>query len=237
MAYSDFNYIAPTELAALIPTMSSVTNEALAATFISTAEVIIDAFAGPGPRFYPDLTGQVKTAMASGATTLPASIFGDRRPNYWARGGVFVKILDSTSGSLVDQERLVVASDNEQVTLVSAFNADGGIPAGTQFRFRQVSAFPRIWDTNPLGDPDMPWLLKRAVAAQVDYGIQAGSEGFGMGDPDLVTDEAGDITSRTYGSGYSEARDARRRDGLAVFVAPQARVYLRQLLNSTGKLR
>jgi hypothetical protein len=108
---------------------------------------------------------------------------------------------------------------------------------GTQFHYRQESAFPRRWHTNILGDPDMPFLLKAAVAAQVEYGIQYGSEAFGLSAPDIVTDEKGGISSRTYGSGYSESVNVDRAAGLAVWIAPRARVLMRRLLNSTGHIR
>lgn len=236
MPYSVYNYIAPGELSEYIHTMASVTNSGLAAGFISDAERIIDAFAGPGAIFYPRLTGEFKAALASGATDVQASIFGRRRPNYWAAGGVYIKILSGAEASVIGQRRLVVASANpETITLASGFAVD--VPAGTQFHYRQESAFPRLWNTNILGDPDMPFLLKAAVAAQVEYGIQFGSEAFGFGDADIATDERGGISSRTYGSGYSESVDVNRAAGLAVWIAPRARVLMRRLLNSTGLVR
>jgi hypothetical protein len=234
--YSTYNYILPSELAAYIHTMASVTNEALAATFISDAERVIDAFAGPGPQFYQRLGGDTAALVASGATTLTSDIFGSRRPDYWAAGGAYIHIVSAADASLNGERRLVVGSANPNtVTLASGFGA--ALAAGAQFQFQQESAFPRIWDQDTWGNPDMPELLKAAVAAQVEYGIIYGSEAFGLGDTNIVADTNGDVTSRSYGSGYSESRDARRRDGMAVWIAPRARVLMRRLLASTGKLR
>lgn len=238
MARSVYNYILPSELPQFIHKMSSVTNEDLAVRFISDAERIIDAYVGPGPKFYPDLTGTLTSGVASGATAFPADIWGRRRPNYWAQGGAYVRIVRAIGAeAAVGQERLVVSSPNEteSVTLASGF--DVALPAGAEFEFSQESAFPRFWDQNPFASPTLPQLLKAAVAAQVEYGIFFGSEEFGLGDPTIVTDEKGDVISRTYGSGYSESRDARRRDGLSVWIAPKARVLLRKLMSNTGYMR
>lgn len=236
MPFSEYNYVATGELADLIPSMATVTNPTLAAQFISDAEMVIDAFAGPGPYFYPRLSGRFDALLASGSTDVTASIFGRRRPNYWAQGGVYMKVVSSSESTIVGQSRLVVASASpDTVTLASGFLVDA--PAETQFTYRQESQFPRRWDVNTLGDPDMRPLLKRAVAAQVEYGIQFGSEAFGLGDPAVVTDDSGAVTQRSYGTGYSEARDPNRAAGLARWIAPRARVLMRQLLSSTGRIR
>jgi len=233
-----FNYVTPAELPGLIPSMATVTNDVLAARFISDAEAMIDALAGPAPRFYaPGIAGHFAALVASGASGISASVFGTRRPNYWAVGGLYVRVSDSTESSIIGQQRLIIASDSsEGVTLASGFSADA--PAGTEFVLEQNSAFPREWDQDPFGSPVLPFLLDRAVAAQVEFGIMAGSEDFGLGSSSLVTDAEGGVTSRTYGSGYSESRDANRRNGLAVFVAPRARAIMLagKLLNTAGYL-
>lgn len=235
--YSEFNYIGVDELVQFIHTMSGVTNSGVAATFISDAERVIDAYMGPAPRFYVELTGDTTSLVASGATAWPSSIFGNRRPNYWAKGGLYVEILDAPGApALTNQARLVVASSgSDQVTLASGFNQ--AVPAGTKFRLQQRSTFPRIWDRDTLSTPQLPPVLKRAVAYQVEYGILFGSEAFGLGDADVATDKDAGVQSRSYGSGYSETRAINEKRGLAQWVAPKARALLRSLTNSTGKLR
>lgn len=241
MAYSSFNYISPTELPTYIHTMSGVTDEALAATFISDAERVIDAFIGPAPRFYADLTVQV-AAVASGATTVVSTTFGSRRPNYWAQGGVYLEVLDvpdAPASSLIGEKRLIVASQSGQVTVATAFG--DAVPVNTLMMIHQESKFPRAWDSDPLATPRLPEELKVAVAYQVEYGIHFGSEEFGLGDSNISTGEEDEIQSRTYGSGYSESKrspvamvDARM--GIARWVAPKARMILRGLLQATGRL-
>lgn len=234
-SYSDFNYIAPARLPTYIRTMASVTNEATAARFISDAERVVDAYVGPGPRFYTDMSGVLSSLVASGATAWPADVFGNQRPDYWAKGGVYIRIVSGAGTSSQNgQSRLVVSSLDSQVTLASGFSAALG--AGTEFAFEQESAFPRVWDSDIWASPKLPFELEAAVAAQVEYGILFGSEAFGLGDPKIVTDEGGDVTSRTYSSGYSESRDPGRKQGIGVFLAPRARIILQRLLSSTGYL-
>ncbi len=236
MAYSESNYIAPNELPTYIHTMSGVTDPDLAALFISEAERIVDVYVGPAQKFYTELTGALSAQVASGATAWPASVFGDRDQNYWAAGGVYVEIIKADAApSLVGESRLVVASSGSQVTLASGFDAAAAV--GTEFIYRQRSRFPRIQDSDVRGYPRMPDDLKPAVAYQVEYGILFGSEEFGLGSTGVAIDPDDGVQSRTYGSGYSESRNTTQRRGLAVWVAPKARMQLRRLLNVTGRLR
>ncbi len=238
MARSRYNYILPSELPGFIHTMSGVTDEDLAVKFISDAERIVDAFVGPAPRFHQDLTGTVSSTVASGVTTWPATIFGNRRPNYWAKGGLYVEILEiagDPSSALVGEQRLAVASQNEQVTLDTAFS--DSVVSGSSFLIHQESHFPRVWNSDPFGSPRMPDLLKVAVAWQVEYGILFGSEEFGLGDSAVATDEDGQVQARTYGSGYSETRIPGNKRGLATWIAPKARAVLREMLQVTGSMR
>jgi len=238
VAYSDFGYIDPTRLPDFIRTMASVTDEALAAQFISDAERIIDAYVGPGPRFHNPYTFTTAATLVSGGTTLSGvqGASDSSRPNYYAVGGVYVEVVGgAAAASLIGQRRRVVSSSGADLTLASGFAAD--LASGAELYFTQDSAFPRAWDQDLWGAPKLPTGLDAAVAAQVEYGISFGSEGFGLSDSNVVTDESGDVTSRTYGSGYSESRDPRRREGMAVWVGPRARVLLRRLLNSGGWLR
>ena len=100
MPFSVYNYLNPTELAQYIHTMAAVSNQALAASFISDAERVIDAFAGPSPPYYTDLMGTTAATMAPLQTDLTATLFGDRRPAYWARGGVYIHVVSSSEAMI-----------------------------------------------------------------------------------------------------------------------------------------
>lgn len=237
MAYSRFNYLGTSGLAELIPTMSGVTDHALAADFISDAEKMIDAYVGPFPKFYCDLTGTLDAQLASGATTVSGSSFGNRRPNYWAVGGHYLVICDvpgSPTSALIGTKRLIVASTSGTVTLASGWTV--AVPSGTSYYTTQESRFPRWCDSDPWGTPKLPDLLDQAVAWQVEYGIQFGSESYGLGDSSVATGDSELITNRSYGSGYSEGRSVDARRGLAVWVAPKVRAIMRRLTNTTGWL-
>jgi len=236
--YSDYNYIRPAELPDILVTMATVTNEEMAARFISDAEHIIDAYVGPAPKFYIDSTGESDALLASGATAWFGNRWGDRHPNYWARGGVYVEIIDNAPAAVIGEERLIVASDNGFVTLASGFSVD--VPAGALFNFVQRSRFPRWSDRMATDMPDMPPQVKRATAFQVEYGFLFGSEQFGLSDPSVADGESTEIQSRSYASGYAESRavgSASSKRGLALLIAPRARAELRELLGVTGYLR
>lgn len=237
MPFSRFNYLGTSGLAELIPTMSGVTDHALAAKFITDAERMIDAYVGPMPRFYSDLTGAFDAQLASGALTISGTSFGNRRPNYWARGGHHLIITDvpgAPTSALIGTKRLIVASSSGTITIAAEYTE--AVPSGTSYYTHQESRFPRWCDSDPHGTPQLPDELNQAVAWQVEYGIAYGSEAFGLGDDALVTGDDELVTSRTYGSGYSESRRAEARQGLASWVAPKARAILRSLINAAGWL-
>lgn len=236
MAKSIYQYLEPSELAPFVHTISSVTDEDTAAKFITDAERIIDAYVGPFPKFYPDMTLDLTATLSSGSTTLSTRTVGERRPNYWARGGVYVIVKDGPS-ALVGERRLVVGSDDEQLTLVSGLSAD--LPSGSgKLILRQESRFPRACDVDAQADPIMPYLLKQAVAWQVEYALHFGTEDFGLGDPGVVTQRDAELQSRSYGGGYSESRDVSVAPrGLGRLVAPKAAAVLSRLMNRTGYLR
>ncbi|KKL55592.1 hypothetical protein LCGC14_2253860 [marine sediment metagenome] len=241
MAFSQFNYLTSSGLAALIHTMSGVTDHDLAAGFITDAERMIDAYVGPSQKFYTDLTGSISAAVTSSGLTISATIFGEgRRTNYWAAGGNYLRIAgipNSGNHPLVGEKRLIVgsASGDGAVTLASSFGTN--LAAGTQFVISQESRFPRHVDSDPWGTPRMPEQLAQAVAWQVEFGLQYGGEAFGLGTDAIVTGEDDAVQSRTYSSGYSETRIPGERRGLAAWIAPKARAILRDIMSVTGRMR
>jgi hypothetical protein len=212
--------------------MSGVTDEALSVKFINDAEVLIDAYVGKHVRFIAhDLTGKPSAVVASGSTTLPSTTFGDRRPNYWAKGGVYVHLLNESGAG---QKRQIIASTTDSVTLLTGFTV--ALSETTEFMVHQESKFPRFVDQDPFGSPRLPDVLEQAVAFQVEYGIHFGSEEYGLGDTAVSTNEEADVQSRTYGSGYSETRIPTLNHGMARFIAPKTKAILRDLLKVTGRL-
>lgn len=238
MPYSRFNYLTTSGLADYIHTMSGVTDHTLAAKFISDAETIVDSYVGKAPKFYSNLTGSLSSAVTSSGTTVSATVFGDRRTNYWACGGHYLTIANipgSGSHALVGTKRLIVGSTSGSVTLASGFGTN--LAAGVEFKLSQESRFPRWCDSDSWGTPELPPDLERAVAWQVEYGILYGSESYGLGDSSVAAGESELVQSRSYSSGYSETRIPGERRGLAAWIAPKARAILRDLIIAIGRVR
>jgi len=225
---TDYQYLTPAEYAAIDLSVSGITNSALAEKHISYAEKLVDAYCGAWPQFYPEPTGEVE-AVAGAVVT--SSTFGTNNPNYWAAGGLYLHVYD---GAGAGENRLIIASNSSnQVTLVSAISA---LDTTSKFILRQESVFPRYNDIDGAEVPYIPGQVKRAVAMQVSYGTQKGSEGAGMWHNEPVLNERADLVSESYGSGYSYSRDARKVQGAAQFIAPQAALHLRGFVWRLGKI-
>jgi hypothetical protein len=223
---SDFKYLTTDEYASYDLSVSGVTNVALAEKHISYAEKLIDAYCGAWPKFYHESTGQVD---AVSDTLVTASLFDNRHAGYWAVGGLYLYVFD---GGGVGAERLITASNTAgQVTLATAIS---GLDTTSEFVIRQYSAFPRYCDVDAADIPWIPRQVKQAVAAQVAFATQKGSEGAGMWHSDPVLNDRGDLVSESWGSGYSYSRDARRVEGMGQFIAPQAAVHLRGFIWRVG---
>lgn len=232
MPVSRFKYLTPTELVEFDLSLGNITDEAQAVRHISAAERIIDSTVGRWPRFYEPES--FRPTLVSG-TTLVGSTFSREPVGYYSAGGLYVVVIE---GPGVGEARLISGhTAPNTVVLASGWTADP--TPESLLVLRQRSVFPRVQDIYRAGKV-VPFILeavKEATAAQVGYAVSLGSEAFGLWDPAVITDECGDIASRSYASGYSEARNTERRKGLAVLLAPMARSILAGagLLRSWGK--
>lgn len=223
-----YQYLTPAEYADLDLSVSGITNSDLAEKHISLAERWVDAYCRGWESFYPCLVGTVDAISGS---TITSSVFGQcTRQNYWAVGGLYIRV---ASGTAAGAERLVTASDDTLVTLSSGIT---GLAVGDRFVLDQHSVFPRGRDFD--GErPYLPPEIKLAVAAQVSYGVAKGSEHAGLWEPAQVTNAAGKLLGESYGSGYSYQQDGRAQlDPMAQFLAPQARALLRRFRSSGGRI-
>lgn len=232
MPVSRFKYLTPAELVEFDLSLGAVTNEATAVKHIGAAERVIDSVVGRWPRFY---TPESFTPTLVSGTTLEAAVFEREPVGYYSAGGLYVIGIE---GPGAGEARLISGhTASGRVVLESAFTETP--TSASTLVLRQRSVFPRCQDVYRAGKlrPFILEAVKEAVAAQVSYGVSLGSEAFSLWDPDVITDEDGDVVSRTYGSGYTEARDTKRRQGLAALTAPIARSILAGagLLRSWGK--
>lgn len=226
---SEYQYLTASEYAQYDLSVSGVTNTTLAEQHISYAEKLVDAYCGAWPQFYSEPTGE---ASAVSGATVTADIFQSQAYGYWAVGGLYLYVYE---GGGVGQERLITGSttDTGQVTLLSGIT---GLAASSKFILRQHSTFPRYKDVDAANIPFIPRQVKMAVAAQVSFGTQKGSEGAGMWHSDPVLNERAALTSEAYGSGYTYSRDARMVQGAAQYIAPQAAMHLRGFIWRLGRL-
>lgn len=223
-----FQYLTPAEYAERDLSVSGITNATLAEKHISAAERMVDAYCRGWECFYPELTGTVLALPNS--TTVSGSVFGNENPGYWAVGGLYLKVVD---GAAAGAERLIVGSAESRCTITSGIT---GLAAGDRFVLKQKSVFPRGRDYD--GElPEIPEGIKQAVAAQVAFAVQQGSEAFGQWAGAVVLNEKAKLTGESYGSGYSYQQDpSQSRDPGAQFLAPQARLLLRRFRSSTGRI-
>jgi hypothetical protein len=229
MMASEYQYLTTAEYASYDLSVSGITNVALAEQHISYAEKLIDAYCGAWPQFYSEDVGIPSAVLGA---TVTADLFGGGYgTNYFAKGGLYLYVYE---GAGVGEERLITASDTAgTVTLLTAISS---MDTTSKFILRQHSVFPRYKDIDATNVPLIPKRVKQAVAAQVAFGTQKGSEGAGMWHSDPVLNERADLTSESYGSGYSYSRDARRVQGPAQFIAPQAGMFLRGYIFRQGKV-
>lgn len=225
---SEYQYLTAAEYASFDLGVSGITNTALAEKHISYAEKLVDAYCGAWPQFYIESTG-VPTVVAGAVVT--SDYFGSYFTNYWAAGGLYLHVYD---GGGAGESRLIIASTTAgTVTMTSGIV---GLDTDSKFIMRQHSTFPRYSDVDAADVPFIPPQVKQAVAAQVSYGTQRGSEGAGMWHSDPVLNARANITSETYGTGYGYSRDARMVQGAAQFIAPQAALHLRGFIFRLGRV-
>ena len=225
---SEYQYLTTDEYASYDLSVSGVTNVALAEEHISYEEKLIDGYCGAWPKFYHESTGQVDAVSGAVVT---ASVFDSQRTNYWATGGLYLYVF---AGGGEGEEALIIgSSSSEQVTLVAAIS---GMDSTSEFVLRQYSTFPRYKDVDAANIPYIHRNIKQAVAAQVAFATQKGSEGAGMWHSEPVLNDRADLVSESYGSGYGYSRDARRVQGMGQFIAPQAAVHLRGFVWRVGRI-
>lgn len=226
---SAFQYLTVAEYVAYNQAISGVADSALTEAQISDAERWIDAYCGPWPRHYvPRSTGYV--SAVSGAT-VTSDVFGSRKPNYWAAGGLYLHVYE---GAGAGEKRLITASTSaEQVTLATSIS---GLDTTSRFVLRQESVFPRRGDLDLADVPYIPEPVKHATAIQVAYAA-AISPTEGLWGSSSIDGSKDDVTGESYSSGYSYQRNPNLTQGIARYVAPQALAILHGYRTTVGRMR
>ncbi len=201
----------------------TVTNADEAADQISQAEELIDAYVGFQLKSVP---GTYTGVATSGTTTTMIDTSSDGQMNFDDNFFQFcvVEIIDGTAKGDV---RAIVSSAraDKQITVETEFSV---APDETSvYKIYQLGKFPRAngKDSTIIGNKyykSIPEAVKRAVAAQVQYVVENGSEFF-TGATDRLSESIADYSYTI-------------KPGVDRVIAPKARMYLKGIYNIKGKI-
>jgi hypothetical protein len=177
--------------------------------------------------FQYNLNGKVSSGNGTTGFTLDTlHINSYPYTDYFA--GMMVEILGGTNAG---ERKRITGSSSDGVITTEAFTS--AFDTTSVYSIFQLGKFPRKKDIffNSYETPNkyykqIPEAIKRAVAAQVEYIIQMGTQFFST--------DASEKTSESIGD-YSYSKRASSA-GASRIIAPKARILLRGITNRTGSL-
>lgn len=202
-----------------------------AADQISQAEEIIDSFVGYQQKFlqseFRGLVASVPTTTSFTIRTLDQNQFEN---NYFK--GCEVEIIGGTGEG---QRRRITQSTKAGVcTVEQAWTVTPDVTS--YYAIYQLGKFPRYCDVDLYSDSApftyykrIPEMVKRAVAAQVQYIIEMGDKYFSTDQSEKQSESIGDYS-------YSNGGQGSGGSGLHKLIAPKARMYLRGIKNRLGRI-
>lgn len=205
----------------------TITDTAEADDQISQAEEMIDAYIGPQEKHIETPINGVASAAGSTSITLETSQQNTYDIDYFKL--CEVEILGGTG---VGQRRKITGSTKAGVLTVDA--AWVTTPDTTSFyQISQIGKFPRCYDVvaNTVGSTttyykQIPEVVKRAVAAQIDFIIEMGDAFFAGDKAEMQSESIGDY-SYTKGRGVSS---------MYKLISPKAKQLLKGIVNRTGSI-
>lgn len=214
-------YLTQTELANFADI--TITDSTEADDQISQAEEIIDAYVGPQEKFFDaELIGKAQSGSTTGFLLQSNHITG-QNINYYK--DCEAQIIGGTG--LGQSKKITASAVSGQIT-TEAFTV--ALDNTTVYRIVQIGKFPRTEDTRYESEETETWykwipeMVKRAVAAQVQYMIE-------MGDKFFSTD-ASKKTAESIGD-YSYQKDSSSAS-IENLIAPKAKQFLKGVLNRKG---
>lgn len=219
-------YLTTTDLAEYADITITDTTEA--EDQISHAEELIDAYVGPQESFIMHtITGR---ATAGTTSTLTLRLDDQNRFENDYFKWLEVEIIGGTGEG---QHRTITGSTKAGVlTVDSTWTA----PDTTSFyKIYQLAKFPRFCDVTYYSEAEpytyykqIPDAVKRAVAAQVEYMIDMGSDYFST---DIKASESiGDYSYSNVGAGVGSSASFER------FIGPKVKALLTGIKNITGRI-
>lgn len=205
----------------------SVTDAAEGADRISQAEEIIDAYVGFQPKFFVGaVKGRCSSAGGSNYLYLDSDQHSVYQNDYFK--GMEVEIIGGTGEG---QRRRISESAYASGKITVADNWDTNPDTTSFYKIYQLGKFPRPQDVTYYTDStpyqyykSIPEVIKRAVAAQVEFLVN-------MGDAYFATDEtrktAESISKYSYSKETGEGLSSR-------LIAPKAKILLKNIRNRVG---
>lgn len=202
--------------------------EAEADDQISQAEELVDSYVGYQEKFLNDAVLGMVSASSSDTFTLESSQQNQYDINYFTLCEVEI-----VGGTGEGQRRKITASTKAGVlTVDTAWTTS--LDTTSFYRIYQLGKFPRKQDveaytrisTNDIVYyKQIPEVIKRAVASQVQFVIEMGEDYFSGNKAEMSGESIGDYSYTKKTSSISGA-----------LISPKAKTLLRTILNRTAKL-
>lgn len=197
---------------------------------LNIAEELIDTFVGFQNKY---MAGEIHGRASGGGVNtinLETSQQNSNEADYFKY--CEVEIIAGTGAG----QRGIVSSSTKAGVLTMVENWTTAPDATSIYRIYQLGKFPRDIDgflyTN--AEPyvyakSIPEMVKRAVAAQVEYMHTMGSDFFATDKADKVSESIGDYA-------YSNALNGVGVTGVSKFIAPKAKLLLKGIQNRCGEI-
>ena len=193
---------------------------------INEAEELIDAYVGPQSKFVEEIIEG--RASSGGSNTLTLQ---DKHQNVYEQDYLKGCEIEIVAGTGVGGRRVITGQTKAGVcTLLS--NWDTAPDATSVYRIYQLGKFPRQQDVTYFSEStpyiygkQIPEMVKRATAAQIEFMIEMGDTFFKSSTPELQSESIGDY-SYAKGSGAS----------IEQMIAPKAKMLLSGFKNRKGQI-
>lgn len=203
----------------------TLTNPTEADDRISQAEEIIDNFVGYQQKAVSEEL--IGTAQSGGATSM---VLESIHCNVYQKDYLSNCCIEIIGGTGKGQRSTITASElNGTITYETLSTPTDNT---SFYKIWQLGKFPRLTDrhTNTTSTQyyySIPEAIKRAVAAQVEFGISMGDDYFSTNKLDMQSESIGD---------YSYSKGGGGSGSLDNLIAPKAKLLLRGIKNITGQI-
>lgn len=227
IATSKRNYLSQDELEQLADI--TITDEDEADDQISQAEEMIDSFVGPQDKFLEDKIEGRAAGGGPSTITLQSDQQNVYDVDYFKY--CYIEILGGTGAGETN-----TISGSTLAGVLTVQDQWGTAPDSTSFyRISQLAKFPRECDVTHynLNSPatyykSIPDAVKRAVAAQVQFIIEMGTDFFSTDKSTKTSESIGDYSYTNAGGSNG--------GGIGNLISPKAKLLLKGIINRVGSI-